>query len=164
MESKKNDYTTGTNSREVSVILCIYQWWGSNRREIAFFRFSNVIFLTLGSPLWVKFPLLGWTWIGAHNILLQHSVSQESNFTWWQMVPPNFVHFPKWRRYILARYLAWLAIWLTLYTVTPEMDWGSVAERLRRWACNLEGLSSSLALTACWICSRQSRQGHPTRI
>ena len=128
--------------------------WGSSRREIAFFRFSNVNFPTLGSPLWVKFPLLGWTWIGAHNILLQHSASQESNFTWWQMVPPNFVHFPKWRRYILARYLAWLAIWLTLYTVTPEKDWGSVAERLRRWACNLEGLSSSLALTACWICSR----------
>ena len=158
MESKKNDYTTGTNSREVSVILCTYQWfapwWGSNRREISLFRFSNVNFPTLGSPLWVKFPLLGWTWIGTHNTLLQHSASQESNFTWCQMVPTNFVHFPKWRRYILARHLGWLAIWLTLYTVLNSWKEGSVAERLKRWTCNLEAPSSSLALTDCWICSR----------
>ena len=87
---------------------------GATDRKFAFFRFSKVNFPTLGSPLWVKFPLLGQTWIGAHNTLFQHSASQVSNFTWWQMVPTNFVHFPKWRRYILARYLAWLAIWLTL--------------------------------------------------
>ena len=110
---------------------------GSNRQEICLFRFSNVNFPILGSPLWVKFPLLGWTWIGAHRTLLQHSASQEGNSTWWQMVPTNFVHFPKWWRYILARYLAWLAIFLTLFTVTPEKDGGRVAERLKRWTCNL---------------------------
>ena len=32
---------------------------GSNRREIAFFRFSKVNFPTFRSPLSVKFPLLG---------------------------------------------------------------------------------------------------------
>ena len=159
MESKKNDYTTGTNSREVPVILCIYQWfaprWGEQPTgNLPFSGFQKSISPPFGSPLWVKFPLLGQTWIGAHNTLFQHSGSQESNFTWWQMVPTNFVHFPKWRRYILARYLAWLTIWLTLYTVTPEKDWGSVAERLRRWTCNFEAPSSRLALTACWICSR----------
>ena len=30
----------------------------------------------------------------------------------------------------------------------------NVAERLERWTCNLEALSSSPALTASWICSR----------
>ena len=31
---------------------------------------------------------------------------------------------------------------------------GSVAERLKRWTCNLEAQSSSPALTTCWTCSR----------
>ena len=33
----------------------------------------------------------------------------------------------------------------------------SVAKWLEPWTCNLEALSSSLALTASWICSRQSQ-------
>ena len=31
---------------------------------------------------------------------------------------------------------------------------GSVSDRLERWTCNSEALSSSPALTASWICSR----------
>ena len=34
---------------------------------------------------------------------------------------------------------------------------GTVAERLERWTCNPEALSSSPTLTASWICSRVTR-------
>ena len=43
---------------------------------------------------------------------------------------------------------------LSRYAILPNESGGSVAKWLERWTCNSKVPSSSLGLTASWICSR----------
>ena len=66
-QNRYNGRYTGCNSHEYTNLLCTYQWfapgWGvqATPGEFDIFRFSNVNFPTLGSPLRVKSLPLGIT-------------------------------------------------------------------------------------------------------
>ena len=71
--------------------------------------------MSISPPLGLHFESNSHPWgdlIDTHNSLYCSTASPESIFFLGDkiMVPKNFVHFPKCRRYILAGYLAGLAI------------------------------------------------------
>ena len=72
-------------------MVCPRMGGGGTHRKFDIFRFSNVNFHTLGSPLWVKFPPLGRTNIDTHNTQL--SISRVYFFLGDEIMVPTISNF-----------------------------------------------------------------------